>query len=380
MPEKSNGDKQKVWEQYYGGRPSRVPVMLGLNNRVYLLDPRFNTDGHAYQIIFNDPAEMFLIQLRWQELVRTLYHRFCDYPTGLPDKWQVGVHFQNVYEAWFFGCPLNFSAGQIPDTAPILTDENKRAIFDVDIDHPLERDPFRRGIGFTERMIELARGYEYQGRPVEVLPYLPTGSDGPFTVALNLRGNAWLTDLVLDPTFADELMAFITQAAINRAHAVLKYWGKELQEVALADDAVEMISAAMYAQRVLPHHRHFYDALDPGNKLLRKMHLCGDDGRHFPTLVRECHVRSIDTGFPVDLAWLREQVGPEVEILGGVEVGLVMHGTPAQVYERAKEILTGGVLEGKRFVLREANNLPPAAPEQNLAALYQAALDWGGYE
>jgi len=375
-----NNDKQTIWEQYHAGHPSRVPVMLGMNNRVYLLDPRFNTNGHTYQDIFNDPAQMLATQLHWQELTRTHYHRFCDYPTGLPDKWQVSAHFQNVYEAWFFGCPLRFKGGQIPDTSPILTNDNKRAVFDVNIEHPLERDPCKRGIEFTERMMELARGYEYQGRPIEVLPYLPIGSDGPFTVALNLRGIDWLTDLVLDPDYADELMAFITRAAINRAQAVLKYWGKELQEVALADDSVEMISAAMYAERVLPHHQNFYNALDPENKLLHKMHLCGDDARHFPTIVRACHVRSIDTGFPVDFAWLRKHLGTEVEILGGVEVGLMMNGTPAQIYERAREILTSGVLEGKRFVLREANNLPPATPEQNLAALYQAALDWGRYE
>ena len=44
------------------------------------------------------------------------------------------------------------------------------------------------------------------------------------------------------------------------------------------------------------------------------------------------------------------------------------------------DILTGGVLEGKRFVLREANNLPPRAPERNLAAMYGAALDFGKYD
>ena len=68
-----------------------------------------------------------------------------------------------------------------------------------------------------------------------------------------------------------------------------------------------------------------------------------------------------------------------MEILGGVPVGMLMSGTPAQVYQRAKEILTSGVIDG-RFVLREANNMPPATPEASLAAMYQAGLDFGKYE
>ena len=96
--------------------------------------------------------------------------------------------------------------------------------------------------------------------------------------------------------------------------------------------------------------------------------------------MKACGVTSIDTGFPVDFAWLREAVGPEVEIRGGVEVSLLVNGTPEQVRARAKEILNSGVLEGRRFILAEGNNLPPGVPEENLAAMYQAALEFCRYD
>ena len=95
---------------------------------------------------------------------------------------------------------------------------------------------------------------------------------------------------------------------------------------------------------------------------------------------RELGVRSFDTGFPVDFGALRRALGPEVEIWGGVEVATLLHGTPEQVYARARDIPTSGVLEGKRFVLREANNLPPRVPLANLEAMYRAAFDFGRYE
>jgi hypothetical protein len=37
-------------------------------------------------------------------------------------------------------------------------------------------------------------------------------------------------------------------------------------------------------------------------------------------------------------------------------------------------------MEGGRFILKEANNLPPRCPEANLAAMYQAGLEFGRYE
>ena len=375
----SNQEKEHLWQLYREGHPQRVPVHLATTDRVYILDPQFNHEGLAYPEVFAQADKMLLAQLRWQETVRTHHHQYCDLPTGLPEVWKVGIQFQNVYEAWFYGCAVRFEPGQVPDTRPILTDDNKRAVFEIDIDHPFERDPFKRGFEFTERMTELARHMEYRGRPVEVQPYLPGGTDGPLTVAANLRGSAFLTDLYADPDYADELLAFLTQAAINRAQQAQVLQGKPYEAIGMADDMLQAISTRMYVERILPHHRRFYDTLDPQRTRPRSMHLCGDATRHFAAIARELGVRTFDTGFPVDFGALRRALGPEVEIWGGVEVATLLHGTPEQVYARARDILTSGVLEGKRFVLREANNLPPRVPMTNLEAMYRAAFDFGRY-
>jgi len=375
----SNVEKDALWKSYHDRRPTRVPVVLATNNRVLILDPRFNRDGLDYERMFSDPQAMLLAQLRWQELARTHYHRFCDYQTGLPDKWDIGVHFQNVSEAWFFGCPVEFRPDQVPDTKPILAEDNKHSIFDTDISRPLDAGPWKRGIEFTHRMTELAQNMDFNGRPVSIQPFVPSGSDGPLTVALKLRGGDFLTDILLDPEYADRLLAFIVEAAVIRIRAFHEYWGRQISGVWFADDSIETIGTDMYVEKILPHHRRFYDAFDPEGKLPRSMHLCGDAGRHFPVIAEKLGISSFDTGFPVDLAWLRRELGPNVEIYGGVEVGLIMNGTPQQVYERARAILTCGVLDGGRFVLREANNLPPAAPEAALAAMYRAAFDFGSF-
>jgi uroporphyrinogen-III decarboxylase len=107
--------------------------------------------------------------------------------------------------------------------------------------------------------------------------------------------------------------------------------------------------------------------------------LCDDAIRYFPTLYHKPGITGFDTGFPVDFAGLRKNLGPKVEISGEVEVGLLISGTPDQVYVRSRQILTSGIKEGGRFIFREGNNLPPNVPWKNLAAMYKAVFDFGQY-
>jgi uroporphyrinogen-III decarboxylase len=42
-----------------------------------------------------------------------------------------------------------------------------------------------------------------------------------------------------------------------------------------------------------------------------------------------------------------------------------------------KRILESGIAEGGRFILREANNLSPRTPVENVAAMYEAGTKYG---
>lgn len=375
FPHLSDAEKAGVWAAHHAGRPGRVPVTLGTNNRVVLLDPRIDADGLTYERLFSDARAMLIAQLRWQYLCRLRYHLFCDSPTALPDCWEVGVDFQNVYDAAALGAPVHYHAYGMPETLPIYAGEDrKRAVFDVDIDHPLEHGLLRHGLGLQEEMVALAARSTFLDRPIRVLPYHHTYTDGPLTVGLNLRGPALLTDLKRDPAYVDALFAFIVAAALCRRRAFEHYWQlPPAEEIWLADDSIALLGPAHYRRFILPHHRTWYDTLDPRRSARRAVHLCGDATRHFATLQRELGVTIFDTGFPVDFAALRRTLGPDVLLFGGVEVPLLTSGTPPQVYDRARSILTSGAIVPGGFVLREANNLPPGVSWANLAALYAAS-------
>ena len=110
------------------------------------------------------------------------------------------------------------------------------------------------------------------------------------------------------------------------------------------------------------------------------MHLCGNVQRHLPGLVKELNIKSFDTGYPINFNSLRGEIGEDVEIQGGVPVVELLNrasGSPAEVYQRTEAILSSGIRQGGKFIMKEANNLPPCVPLENLQAMYSATRQAG---
>ncbi|MEX0774833.1 MAG: uroporphyrinogen decarboxylase family protein [Phycisphaeraceae bacterium] len=374
----SNQQKTEVWKAYHAGAPTRVPVMLGTNPRVVILNPALNPQGITFEQAARDPRTHIEISLQHSLYRRTVVHQYTDDPMGLPDIWDVNLNVYNVYEAAIFGAAIDYSPNQVPDTNPPFSgDADREKVFDVDIEHPLDNPFIADRLRFWRELEKICADMEFEGRPVRLAPWALAGTDGPVTVAMNLRGAAFMEDLVLEPDYADRLMRFVTQAAILRRQAFWDYWGDRIgRDNGIADDSVALISTEMYQRMVLPIHRLWYEAGPAGS---RGIHLCGDATRHFPLIRRELDVTRFDTGFPVDFGHLRDELGDDVEVSGGPPVALLLKGTPDQVYQRTEQILTSGIKRGGKFILREGNNLPPLVPEANLEAMYQACLDYGAY-
>ncbi|MDD2708494.1 MAG: uroporphyrinogen decarboxylase family protein [Verrucomicrobiae bacterium] len=370
-----NMEKAELWRRYAARQPGRTPVILGTNPRVVLFNREWNPEGYTFEQMFSDPQVHVEVVLRHQLYCRTVLNRFTDSPTGLPEEWHIGMHLQNIVEAAWLGAGIDFPSNQVPSTSPILDDARKEDIFSQDIDHPLDSPFYRKYKALWEEMRRICSTLKYAGRPVKLSPPVFVGTDGPVTVACNLRGTNFLTDLVEDPEYADRLLIFLTDAAIKRRQACFDAWAIPEKDRGnwMADDSIALISPGMYRERVLPLHKRFYET--GPRDAVRGMHLCGDATRHFKTIARELGVTSFDTGFPVDHGALRGELGPDVEILGGPEVALLERGTPDEVYARTRQILLSGVRDGGRFQLREGNNLPPGCPLENLDAMYEACLE-----
>jgi hypothetical protein len=357
----------------------RVPVTWGVNPRVILLDPAWNPEGYTFEDYFRDARVLAEVQLRFLRYQVEYLNRFSDNSTEWPARYELYVDVQNVYDSAYFGAPVEFREGQVPDVSPWLAGGDKRRVFQLDIDHPLDNPFVRRCLQRHEDLARLVRTLSFRGIELAVRP-LAWGFDGPLTVATNIRGAELYADVLEDPGYVRELLGFITRGVILRNRAMGERFGLPAFTGAgawIADDSIQLISTAMYREMVLPWHREYLDQWPRDSR--RAIHLCGDATRHFPLIRQELRIASFDTGFPVDHGRLRRELGPDVEILGGPEAVLLLRGSAGAVYERTRAILASGVMDGGRFVLREANNLPPRCPEANLEAMYRAALDHGNY-
>jgi len=229
-----------------------------------------------------------------------------------------------------------------------------------------------------------------RGLPVMPPASIPgEGTDGPFDVAYKLRGAAEVClDMYDDPKYYHDLMTFITENIIRRMKAIRQWrWsrnpdapdkGKFKGTYGFADDAIAMISTRDYEQFVFPYHQRLVEEFSDGSPV--SIHLCGDATRHFKFLRDRLNVQAFDTGFPVDFAWLRNELGSNVQINGGPTIMLLKDGSPEQIRNEVKRICESGIKEGGRFVLREANNLAPCTPIENIEIMYEAGKEYGGYQ
>jgi len=374
-----NEEVKAVWQAYRDRKPIRVPFILGINPRLTMFDHPANPKNISFEQYTNDASLMLERQLEHANWVRhNIPH---DIEMGLPEKWRVYVDFQNIYEAAWFGCPVKYYEGQVPDTEPLLNDDNKRMLFDKGIPDPFTGGMQKKAFEMRDALIELTSGgYEFMARPVEIGLVPGLGTDGPMTVCCNIRGAAeFCLDLAMDTDYALELLNFVTDAIIARMSAYRDYFGlpQKDQGSGFADDSIALLSPAMYEEFILPLHRRILDAFSIGGP--NSVHLCGDATRHFPMLSEKLNIKSFDTGFPVDFAWLRSTLGPDVEILGGPSVPFLQSATVEQTLAESKRILQSGIKDGGRFILREGNNLSPDVPLANIEAMYLAAKTWGRY-
>ena len=375
-----NERSKEVWKAYEEKKPFRVPVVIYADVRNWLNEPGENIGKITMCDYIKDPDVMLDCQVKSSEWIR--HNILSDGGMGYPeDGWSVRVDFQNFLEPVWLGGEIKY--GKEPHSEPFLSDDNKWSILDKG-----EPEPFAginaEVIKYYEHFQDTKRSFTYKGIPLNFIdmPFNMTGTDGQFTNACSIRGTEnFIVDMLEDPQYAHQLLAFITRASINRIKATRKYLGIDSKDMGFgfADDSIVLLSLGMFKEFVLPYHKLIFDELSNGIEG-RSMHLCGDAQRFFPLLFKELNVKSFDTGFPINFETLYDELSPEVTILGGPSTKLIRYGTYEEVKDETKRILQSGVMEKSvAFILREGNALAPGTPIHNVNAVYQAAEKFGNY-
>jgi len=88
-------------------------------------------------------------------------------------------------------------------------------------------------------------------------------------------------------------------------------------------------------------------------------------------------LHSLDPMAGVDIARVRELVGPELCLCGNVDCSLVHAGTPEETYDSAIYCLTHGGVDNGAYVFTTSNCIFEGVPLENYFAMLQAREDFG---
>lgn len=372
-----NQEASEVWRSFHAGTPIRPPVKLGTTTQYFIFNRNLNPNTQiTFQEYMTNAKVMFEFSLK--SMVWRAFHiaPYCDDPIDLPDEFVLKVDLQNFDEAIYFGAPVKFVAEQVPDSLPILTGDNKFDLFGKTFPDPLRTGWYATAMRIYEEWQEhLAKHPTFLDRPVKIEPF-GYWTSGLFTLAIGLRGMDLLTDIYEDPQYVHDLLSYLTEATIQRVRAFHEFFNLPFpgKDLFLADDSIQLISTRMVEEFLLPHYLHYKNSIVDSEHI--RMHLCGDASRHFKLLRDSLGVNDFDTGFPIDFAKARNDLGPDVIIQGGPNVMILKEATPEEVALETKRILNSGVLTGGKFILREGNNLAPHTPYANLDAMYQVARQY----
>ncbi len=376
-----NEQVKEVWDSYNKGTPIRVPMIIGVNPRYILLDPKYNKKGITFRDYFEDPEVMFHVQLMFRDFV--MHHIVADHEMGIPENgWKIVVDFQNNFESAWLGAEIVYQDGNCPVCEPFLDDDHKNLLFERGLP-----DAFSGLMGKAREYTELfnekrQKKFTYKGAPLAPVYPAILSTDGPFTLACNIRGtDQFCIDLYEDPEYAHQLLDYITQATIQRLKAWRRYFNQSERQAgfSFADDSIALLSPEMYRDWILPYHRQLVEELST-SEAENSIHLCGNASHQFPALLKELNVTSFDTGFPIDHRNVLQGLGRDVTMFGGPTVDILLRGTTQDVVEETKRILLSVKDITKKFVLRDANNLPPLTPLENIQAMYDTVNTYGVYD
>lgn len=267
-------------------------------------------------------------------------------PDGLPALFDLQV------EAEALGCELRYSADNPPSV----------------VSHPLASDPDVSRLkvpsasdGRIPVVLEATRRITSAlGDKIGIYGLIT----GPFTLALHLRGTDVFFDLLDNPEYVHELMAFCTK--VGKAMAQM-YIDAGVDVVANVDPMTSQISADAFREFVRPYATEIFDFVRSKGKFTSYF-VCGNAKNNIEEmcLCRPDNI-SIDENVPLD--YVRDVCQRHgISFGGNIKLTIsILFGTPADNMSDAMNCMHVGGKKG--FILSPGCDIPFAAPEENLQAI-----------
>jgi len=249
----------------------------------------------------------------------------------------------------------------------------------------LERFPWPdpSGRGRYDRVAAAARAIHAQGYAVSAQPDI----NGVFELACWLCGfDRILMAMAADPEFVGALFERITRLQERFAANYYSVVGDHVDMVQLGDDFGTQngpfFSPEMYRELILPYQRRYHRAIRAHTRAKLFHHSCGSVYRLLEAMI-EAGVEILNpvqsNAAEMDLRTLKKEFGKQLVFHGGINVQTVLpRGTARQVRDEVKRVIEI-LAPGGGYVLAPSHNLQGDTPPENVVAMFEAALEFGGY-
>lgn len=210
-------------------------------------------------------------------------------------------------------------------------------------------------------------------------------------IADNMRWNTsipnWLFALAADPERTFELHEKKSLNLIAKLKQLAEAVGAYVQVFVIYQDLGtqmgEMISPEAFQRLMAPHYRQVFDWIHKNTKWKVLFHSCGSIYRLIPHMID----MGVDILNPVQCnaahmepEKLKAEFGDRLVFWGGgVDTQTVLpSGTPDEVREQVRERISK-LGAGGGFVFAPTQEIQADVPPENIAAMYEAALEYGRY-
>ena len=194
------------------------------------------------------------------------------------------------------------------------------------------------------------------------------GCIGPFSLAGRLYDmSEIMVAIYIGPDVIMSLLDKCTAFLIDYCKA-LKATG--VAGVVMAEPAAGLLSDEDHMVYATPYIQQIVEAVQDDDFTI-VLHNCGNMGQCTHAMV-ECGARALHYGNPVDIPQALTEVPEDMMVMGNLDpVGVLQQATPEAVAAATTDLLekTAGA---KNFIISTGCDLPPAVPEANIKAFFDA--------
>jgi len=258
-------------------------------------------------------------------------------------------------EAEDYGCTIEYPTDNLPICKAYLLNDHS------DISK-LKVRKASEGRRMSNRLEAIRLYKEKLGDSVPVIGWV----EGPLAEFADLYGiNNAMTDLIIEPEWAEEVMDICTEQAISFALEQIEA-GADI--IGVGDAAASIIGPDLYREMVVERERKIFDAIRNAGAL-SKLHICGNTT---PLLedIKTLRADILDVDWMVDFKKANEILSGVTCVNGNIDPSSqILSGTP----ESIKAAVTALVQECDDHIMISAGcEIPRDTPHENLKSVDEA--------